>query len=66
MPRSLLVMIVASLGFFFVTATTFTSLGYVLYTMVADLGWSQATAGVSFSLLGLACGLSSPLPPLVM
>jgi len=66
MPRSLLVMIVASLGFFFVTATTFTSLGYVLYTMVAELGWSQASAGLSFSLLGLACGLSSPLPPLVM
>jgi cyanate permease len=59
-------MIVASLGFFFVTATTFTSLGYVLYTMVAELGWSQAAAGLSFSLLGLACGLSSPLPPLVM
>lgn len=66
MPRSLLVMIVASLGFFFVTATTFTSLGYALYAMVAELGWSQATAGLSFSLLGLACGLSSPLPPLVM
>lgn len=66
MPRSLLVMIVASLGFFFVTATTFTSLGYVLYTMVAELGWSQAAAGFSFSLLGLACGLSSPLPPIIM
>jgi len=66
MSRRVLVMIVASLGFFFVTGTTFTSLGYVLYTMVAELGWSQATAGVSFSLLGLACGLSSPLPPLVM
>lgn len=66
MPRNVLVMIVASLGFFFVTATTFTSLGYVLYTMVAELGWSQAAAGLSFSLLGLACGLSSPLPPLVM
>ena len=39
MPRSLAVMIAASLGFFFVTATTFTSLGYVLYTMVADLHW---------------------------
>lgn len=66
MPRNLLVMIVASLGFFFVTATTFTSLGYVLYTMVAELGWSQAAAGFSFSLLGLACGLGSPLPPIVM
>jgi cyanate permease len=66
MPRNLLIMISASLGFFFVTATTFTSLGYVLYTMVAELGWSQAAAGASFSLLGLACGLSSPLPPMLM
>ncbi|AHE53412.1 CynX/NimT family MFS transporter [Sphingomonas sanxanigenens] len=66
MPRNLLVMIISSLGFFFVTATTFTSLGYVLYTMVAELGWSQAAAGFSFSLLGLACGLSSPLPPMMM
>lgn len=66
MPRSLAVMIAASLGFFFVTATTFTSLGYVLYTMVADLHWSQTAAGMSFALLGLACGLSSPLPPQLM
>lgn len=66
MSRSILIMIVVSLGFFFVTATTFTSLGYVLYTMVADLGWSQAAAGMSFSILGLACGLSSPLPPMLM
>jgi MFS family permease len=66
MSRSILIMIVVSLGFFFVTATTFTSLGYVLYTMVSDLGWSQAAAGMSFSVLGLACGLGSPLPPMLM
>lgn len=66
MPRSALVMFAASLGFFFVTATTFTSLGYVLYSMAGDLGWSKAAAGLSFSLLGLACGLSSPLPPMLM
>jgi MFS family permease len=34
--------------------------------MVADLGWSQAAAGMSFSFLGLACGLSSPLAPMMM
>ncbi|WAC58490.1 CynX/NimT family MFS transporter [Brevundimonas sp. SL130] len=61
-----LVMFAVSLGFFFVTATTFTSLGYVLYTMVEELHWSQAAAGFSFACLGLACGLSSPLPPLLM
>lgn len=65
-PRSALVMFAASLGFFFVTAATFTSLGYVLYTMGAELGWSKAAAGLSFSLLALACGLSSPLPPILM
>ncbi|TCM17051.1 cyanate permease [Novosphingobium sp. PhB165] len=64
--RSALVMFAASLGFFFVTATTFTSLGYVLYTMVAELGWSKAAAGLSFSLLGMACGMASPLPPMLM
>lgn len=66
MPRHVQVMLAASLAFFFVTATTFTSLGYVLYTMVAQLGWSKAAAGLSFALLGLACGLSSPLPPVMM
>ncbi|MCJ2185944.1 MFS transporter [Novosphingobium beihaiensis] len=66
MPRNAQVMFAASLAFFFATATTFTSLGYVLYTMVAELGWSKASAGLSFSLLGLACGLASPLPPLLM
>lgn len=66
MQRKTLIMLAVSLGFFFVTATTFTSLGLVLYTMVAELHWSQAAAGFSFSLLGLACGLSSPLPALMM
>lgn len=66
MPRNVQVMIAASLAFFFVTATTFTSLGYVLYIMVDQLGWSKTGAGFSFALLGLACGLSSPLPPLLM
>lgn len=66
MTRSTLIFVAVSLGFFFVTATTFTSLGYVLYTMVDDLGWSQIAAGMSFSILGLACGLSSPLPPFFM
>lgn len=66
MTRGTMIVAAVSLGFFFVTATTFTSLGYLLYTMVAELGWSQAAAGASFALLGLACGLSSPLPPLLM
>jgi cyanate permease len=50
------------LGFFFLNASTFTSLGVALHRMAADLQWSQTAAGFSFSLLGIACGLSSPLP----
>jgi len=41
---------------------TFQSLGVVLYTMVSELHWSQTAAGFSFTFLGLACGLTSPLP----
>ena len=55
-----------SVAFFFVTATTFTSLAVVLFTMSAQLHWSMSQAGLSFSLLGLACGLSSPLPALAI
>ncbi|MFT4198396.1 MAG: MFS transporter [Pseudoxanthomonas sp.] len=66
MQRKYQIMLAVSLAFFFVTATTFTSLAVVLYTMVADLHWSQAAAGFSFSLLGLACGVTSPLPALSM
>src|SRR5258708_32127490 len=51
-----------SLAFFFLNLSTFTSLGVVLYTMVAELHWTMTAAGFSFSVLGLACGLSGPLP----
>jgi MFS family permease len=53
-----------SLLFFVVTAATFTSLGVVLPSMVQELGWSWTDAGLGFTLLGLACGLSSYLPAL--
>ncbi|TCV99841.1 MFS transporter [Biostraticola tofi] len=48
--------------YFLATATTFTSLGVVLPAMIGDLGWSWTDAGLGFTLLGLACGLSSYLP----
>ena len=66
MQRKWLVMAAAALFFCFATAATFTSLGVVLFTMVTELHWSNAAAGVSFSLLGLTCGLSSPLPAIMM
>jgi MFS family permease len=56
----------ASLAFFFLNLATFTSMGVVLFTMVAELHWSYTAAGFSFAFLGLACGLSSPLPALTM
>lgn len=61
-----LVFSAVSAAFFFLNLATFTSLGVVLYGMVAELHWSMTAAGFSFSLLGIACGLSSPLPALTM
>ncbi len=53
-----------SLAFCFLNLATFTSLGVVLFTMAGELHWSMTEAFFSFSLLGIACGLSSPLPEL--
>jgi MFS family permease len=55
-----------SLVFFFLNAATFASLGVVLFSMIEDLHWSQTAAGFSFSLLGIACGVASPLPAILM
>ena len=65
-PQKWAVLSVTALAFFFITATTFTSLAVLLYVMSADLHWSQSEAGFSFSLLALACGLSSPLPAIAI
>lgn len=66
MQRRWWVMIAVSLFFAFQTAATFSSFGIVLYAMAADFGWSNAAAGMSFSLLGLACGLASTVPVWLM
>jgi MFS family permease len=66
MPRKWLVFAAVSLMFFFVTGSTFMSLGVVLYSMLSVLHWSQTAAGSSFAVLGLACCLSSPLPAVLM
>ena len=55
-----------SLAFCFLNLATFTSLGVVLFTMAGELHWSMTAAAFSFSLLGIACGLSSPLPEMTM
>jgi len=53
-------------AYFFVNFATFASLGVVLFTMAGELNWSMTAAGFTFSLLGLACGLSSTLPTMAM
>ena len=47
-------------------AATFNALGVVLPYMVEDLGWTWAIAGVGFTLLGIACGLSGLMPAILI
>lgn len=58
--RSMLALL--STIYFMITAATFTSLGVVLPSMINEMHWSWSSAGLGFTLLGLACGLSSYLP----
>jgi len=51
-----------SLLFFLVSAGTFSSLGVVLPAMVRELRWNWGQAGLGYTFLGLACGLSSLAP----
>jgi len=60
--RRWLILSAVSLMFFFITGTTFMSLGVVLFAMVRALGWSQTEAGTGFSVLAMSCCLSSLLP----
>lgn len=55
-----------SLCFFVITAATFTSLGVILPAMVSELDWDWTTAGLGFTFLGIACGLSGYLPTLTI
>ena len=52
--------------FFLITAGTFTSLGVVLPDMVKALKWDWTGAGLGFTLLGLATGLASYAPTVVI
>ena len=49
-----------------VTAGTFASLGVALPDMVASQRWSWSQAGLGFTLLGLACGLASLAPAVII
>jgi MFS family permease len=65
-PNKWLIFGAISLAFFFLNMATFTSLGVVLFTMEGELHWSITSAVFSFTFLGLACGLTSPLPGMTM
>lgn len=53
---------IASLFFFFITASTFSSLGVVLPYMIEEFSWSWSQAGTGFSMLALLVGLAGTLP----
>ncbi|HXV01173.1 MAG TPA: MFS transporter [Caulobacteraceae bacterium] len=53
------IFIALSLLFFLVSAGTFSTLGVVLTDMVRELGWNWKQAGLGYTLLGVACGLTS-------
>ena len=55
-----------SLIFFVIAAGAFSSLGVVLPSMVRELGWNWTQAGMGYTFLGLACGLASLLPAVLI
>ncbi len=65
-PLRFVVLGALSLLFFVLNAATFNGLGVILPYMVEELGWTWATAGVGFTLLGVACGLSGLTPAILI
>lgn len=59
--RAIIVISLLSALFLVITATTYASLGIVLPSMRAALGWSWAEAGLGFTVLALFTGLFSPV-----
>jgi MFS transporter, OFA family, oxalate/formate antiporter len=55
-----------SLIFFVISAGAFSSLGVVLPEMVAELHMNWQQAGYGYTLLGLACGLASFIPAMLI
>ena len=55
-----------SLIFFVISAGAFSSLGVVLPEMVSELHWSWTDAGWGYTFLGLACGLASFIPAILI
>jgi len=64
--RRWLIFAALSLTYFVVSAGAFSSLGVVLPAMVGEMHWSWKQAGLGYTLLGLACGLASYLPAILI
>ncbi len=64
--REWLVLVAVCAVYFFALASTFQSMGVVVFAMSAEFGWSEAAAGGSFMALGLACCASALLPALLI
>ncbi|HTJ64127.1 MAG TPA: MFS transporter [Alphaproteobacteria bacterium] len=60
--RELLGLISAAAIFVFGSATTFSTMGIVLFAMLRDLGWSETVAGGAFTTLILTCCVAHLLP----
>ena len=56
----------ASLIFFQITASTFTSLGVALPYMIEELSWSWSSAGLGFSVLAFMVGITGWVPALTL
>jgi len=52
--------------YFVVSAGAFSSLGVALPAMVTELKWSWSDAGWGYTLLGVACGLASVFPAMLI
>ncbi|BFM08404.1 CynX/NimT family MFS transporter [Halioxenophilus aromaticivorans] len=64
--QAMFILCTFSLCFFVITAATFNSLGVVIPFMVQELGWDWTIAGLGFTFLALACGLSGYLPSITI
>lgn len=55
-----------SLIFFVVSAGAFSSIGVVLPSMVKEMRWTWEEAGIGFTVLGVACGVASVAPAVLI
>jgi len=58
--------VVISAIFFLISGATFSSLGVVLPSMIAEMSWTWSQAGAGFSLFALTVGLASTVPAWIL